>query len=281
MKPRAIKNLNQLPFNEFITQISIGLGKVHENCVAQKNTFNILVENNDVRGSRIIKSFLEEESAKYLILLDSVRCPWKDKELLNNQLIKFNSHLAKHLYAHICACSPATYQEIKNIIENESKSHYLDGPNDVDWIFRNSIMAKREENIYVDYVSYSDGIHAWITPKPHPQDPELCFGISDNIKIFNMVDALHRIGISSYKALTLFSNFWEKFEYSENTHYQTFRKATIESIQALEDSEELNHFENEGEFYSLILNELPFPLYKENMKEKDIKVADLMEIQKS
>jgi hypothetical protein len=48
-------------------------------------------------------------------------------------------------------------------VDRERKEFYLDGPNDVDWIFYNDILRTREETIYVDFVE-NDGQHVWHDP---------------------------------------------------------------------------------------------------------------------
>jgi hypothetical protein len=44
---------------------------------------------------------------------------------------------------HVAA--PANFAEQVSFANRLRRSHYLDGPNDVDWIFRNGIEAEREE----------------------------------------------------------------------------------------------------------------------------------------
>ena len=91
------------------------------------------------------------------ILLDVVRCPRQPGEIFSRQLGYFNAHVAKGLYAtYDNIFAPADLPEIRRYMDSECKMLYLDGPNDVDWIFQNDILREREESIYVDYVDYND-----------------------------------------------------------------------------------------------------------------------------
>jgi hypothetical protein len=38
---------------------------------------------------------------------------------------------------------PADFREVRERINWLRRSHYLDGPNDVDWIFRNQLFSQR------------------------------------------------------------------------------------------------------------------------------------------
>lgn len=59
--------------------------------------------------------------------------------------------------------------EAKRHVDRERRTLYLDGPNDIDWIFRNDITQRREEAMYLDYVAYRDHFHdehVWYSPNP-------------------------------------------------------------------------------------------------------------------
>jgi hypothetical protein len=74
------------------------------------------------------------------------------------------------------------------------RNYYLDGPNDVDWLFRNEIMAEREERLYVDYVETDDG-DMWISPRRYDGiGPRYASGAVE------LVGALSRAGMSNARA---------------------------------------------------------------------------------
>ena len=275
MKHRAIKNLNQLKDEDLFQEISTGLEKIYENCVELNDSSTYLLENKNYRAYKIIDAIAKEEAAKYLILIDALRCPRKNHKEITRQLAKFNDHMAKGVYAELCGWSASTYKELCEYIESELNEFYLDGPMDVDWIFRNSIISKREEAFYVDYVQY-DEKHDWLTPKSDPRISELLAPSSSNSAVISIIKALHDIGVGNIESIKIFSKFWRKFEFTDDTHYQEFRKANLECLELLDKKGLLN--QDKDDQYSLVINSLPFPLYREEMKEQKISIAMLKEI---
>ncbi len=83
-----------------------------------------------------------------------------------------NTQAARSLYAeYYNLASPSDLTEIQRYVDRERQTLYLEGLNDVDWVFRNDILRKRGESIYVDYVPYVDRVrdeHHW-----HSTDPRL------------------------------------------------------------------------------------------------------------
>ena len=91
------------------------------------------------RAAAAIRAISDDEAGKYLILLDAVRSTLKDQSLLQAQLRRCGDHLAKGIYQRAVSISPGTFGELCGYIEGLRVSHYLDGPNDVDWVFANVI----------------------------------------------------------------------------------------------------------------------------------------------
>jgi AbiV family abortive infection protein len=153
MRVRAIRDLaNIRNDHEFFQELSEGLSLVAENASKLNDAIELLSSQKQFRAARVLLSVAEEEAAKYLILLDAARCPRHPQHLLPRQLGYFNSHLAKGIYAEASWWRVATFDDLRQHVDRERASHYLDGPSDVDWIFRNAILRRREERLYVDYV---------------------------------------------------------------------------------------------------------------------------------
>jgi AbiV family abortive infection protein len=112
------------------------------------------------RGHAALRCHATEEAAKFLVLLDAVRCPRDPRDVLERQLSRFHDHLAKGIYARYCDLEPHTLADADRFTETDRLDFYLDGPNDVDWIFPNSILFARESALYVDYVKTDEG-HVW------------------------------------------------------------------------------------------------------------------------
>lgn len=47
------------------------------------------------------------------------------------------------IYVDATQIRPADFREVRERIDRPRRSHYLDGPNDVDWIFRNQLFSQR------------------------------------------------------------------------------------------------------------------------------------------
>jgi hypothetical protein len=86
----------------------------------------------------------EEEAGKFLILLDAVRCGRKRQKVFAEQLERSHDRLAKGLYVATVSIRPAISAELLSYLEGLRVQLYLDGPNDVDWIFRNEVLSGRE-----------------------------------------------------------------------------------------------------------------------------------------
>jgi AbiV family abortive infection protein len=281
MKHRAIKNLNQLSDKDLYKEISVGLEKIHENCLELNRSSHFLFENKKYQALKIIEAISKEEAAKYLILIDVLRCPRKQQhQQFTRQLDKFNDHLAKGIYAELCGWNPHTYKELCEYIRPNLDTIYLDGPLDVDFIFRNQIIAQREEAFYVDYAQIDDG-HSWLSPQDqHSLYEDFPFYYL-NPSVISIVKALHSLGISKLESIEIFSTFWRDFEFNDDTHYQELRKANAECLKLLDAQNLLNNTNATQDECNLVVNKLPFPLYKEAMKEIEVKISELKEQQQN
>jgi AbiV family abortive infection protein len=156
---RAIRNLSQLNDSELLSEVSEGLRLCVGNALRLWCDARRLRESRRPQGFEILRLFVEEEAAKFHILLDAVRCLRQPADRFARQLGYFNQHLAKGLYAeYYNFASPGGLAEVRRYMDRDRQALYLDGPNDVDWVFRNDILRKREESIYVDYVAYVDSV---------------------------------------------------------------------------------------------------------------------------
>ena len=115
-----------------------------------------LAEQDRARGCEILANLAEEEAAKYLILIDAVRCP-RDTPNFGRQLAKFNQHLAKGLYAESAMLSPVNFREVAQYMNRQRKELYLDRDGEMDWICRNHILQRRDTQMYVDYLRTESG----------------------------------------------------------------------------------------------------------------------------
>lgn len=223
MRVRAIKDLAQLSPDDFVQAVAEGLKLILQNAENLINDATSLLRNGcDSSSVWLLRGVAEEEAAKVLILVDAVRCP-KGHNRFAKHLQNFNDHTAKGIYAEYYNWRPATFGEIISYIDFYRAEYYLDGPEGIEWIFRNKISQDREEIIYVDYVEDEDG-HRWQLPNPEKmrggkmRSSELVRGA------LAVSRGLKAIGCTTTKALSLLADFWKDIEMNESFHWQDLRR---------------------------------------------------------
>jgi len=274
VKAKAIRDLLQLSDPDFLSEVSVGLRHILNSAIRLERDAELLAENGRIRGHRILLGMAEEEAAKFLILLDAVRCPRvPSNKQISRHLGGFYDHVAKGIYAEACYLRPATFGELANWIENSRQKFFLDGPNDVDWIFRNRILQEREEAIYVDYVA-TDEDHLWI----RPSEDGFGFAYIGPPPVVRLAQALSDSGCTSPEALASIAEFWRPVKMTEDYHWATLRDLNYETLEELDDQNLLR--EQPQEVYSTIVNKWPFPLYSLELKLASVDQAVLREKQR-
>ena len=233
MKAKAIKDLNQLSDSDLFVQVSEGLELIIDHILSIETDVEFLAKQNRRCGFNILESVLKEESAKFLILFDAIRCPRNPPDNFTKQLARFNDHLAKGIYSLVYNYRPVDYKEIKKTIERECHEYYLDGPNDFDWIFRNEIIQMREENIYVDYIK-SDGAHLWLTPKRYYHPGMYTDTHYLRPFVFEVASALWHAGCTKPDALLSIANKWRSIQMADDFDLGQLRDHNIQTLKDLD-----------------------------------------------
>jgi AbiV family abortive infection protein len=274
MRPRAIKDLAQLGDAELFTELGKGMRLCLGNALQLWGDARRLLAVNRPQGYSILQLFVEEEAAKFHILLDAVRCPRQPADVFARQLGYFNQHLAKGLYAlYYNIFSPADLPEIRRHMDRERRALYLDGPNDVDWVFRNDILRKREEAVYVDYVAHSNSgtdEHYWHYPDPR----RLRIGMWDRRpKVLDVALALHGVGITTESGLAITADLWRNAAMDDSVKWPTIRALNVRTIEALENARLLRT--RPDATYRLVANDWLFPLFPVDLRELGVDARDL------
>lgn len=277
MRKQAIADLVQFGDDKFFEEVSKGMRCVVQNLTAIESDASFLAQGRRPRGTRVLRVFAKEESAKYLILLDAVRCPRGDDGPLAEHLKRFEDHLVRGIYAEYYGeWNPQSFGEAQEYVEDERKDYYLDGPNDVDWIFRNRILRHREQAIYVDYVE-TDGDHMWFCP----QDlDEIVPGSSDINKpdVIDLVCQLDASGFSQPAALELIGGKWRSVEMTDGFPRSEVTKLNCETLEELRAAGLLQ--QQRPEVYARIIDRLLFPLYSLDLSRRQVDQSQLRESQK-
>jgi AbiV family abortive infection protein len=275
MRTRAIQDLSCLTDEEFFVEVAEGLSLVADNALQVNHDARTLVETKRRRGARVLTVIAEEEAAKFLILLDAVRCPKDPQGRLSMHLRKYYSHLAKGIYAAYCWRRPWNFADVKEWIDRESQEYYLDGPNDVDWIFRNDIVQSREDTIYVNYVE-NDGKHYWQRPEQlddYTLDPDA------PPASISLVTALRDAGCTKPEALKLIAGHWRTLSITDDLEWHTVQNANTAILEEMKKYSLLNV--QPSSVYSKIVNGWLFPLYDLELREVKVKKAGLEEIRRN
>ena len=272
MKARSLFLLKQMSASRRLEVISEGLGLLVEHVETLERDLRALWQAQGHRGTRILTAQADEEAAKAMILVDLVRIDPADEESVDRQIRHFYNHLARSIYVEMAEMRPATFSEVKSLVELYRPSLYLDGPNDVDWIFRNELLARREEGLYVDLVS-EEGGERWVSPAQF--DDVASFG-EPRSSIRELVGSLNRIGAMGAAGLSIIAEEWSKLEITDSTHWtgnQAANHATVERLLgehlALEDAND--------DDAARVISFWPFPMGGLDLRESKVSAASLRE----
>lgn len=163
VKAKQLSRIAQLPGPERLEVMAEGIGLISESVRAMLQERDTVWETAP-RGSLLLGTLAEEEAAKALILIDYVRPPQgtSPRELAAH-IKRAYDHMARGVYVEYYHTRPASFGEVMEIVDRERVSLYLDGPEGFEWIFRNAIMQRREEAMYVDFVEV-EGDLQWQSP---------------------------------------------------------------------------------------------------------------------
>ncbi len=275
MKEKCLYQISQIPDNERVLIISEGLHRIASHVETLNKTLSVLSNKENRRGYSILRQTCEEEAAKYLILIDYLRHSRRNIDSKHKFIEYFYNHFVRLLYADYYYTSPATWGEVKDYIEQQRPSLYLDGPMRIEWIFRNELLLKREQKIYVDYVEM-DGNHRWIGPDEIEIYDTGEWEIKSNI--INLVLAMEEICISDPHSLFTIESEWSSFILKDNTHWQDILKMNRLVINKI--MTKVKKINNKMIKSTKLVNDnWSFPLINVDLKMKKIKENELKEIQ--
>lgn len=276
MRVRAIKDLSQLSDDRLFEELARGMQLVWDNANRLWNDSVSTREQSRHRAAMILRAIAEEEAAKYLILLDAARCPRTDKSRFVGQLSRFTNHLARGLYAEYADARPSTFAEVREFVETERKAHYLDGPNEIDWIFRNQILQRREDLMYVDYVQ-SDEKHEWTAPCDDLTEAAFPFVDSEPAAI-RLTNVLHKAGFDTPEAVAVIATMWRTVELSDDLHWSEYRRHNQATLAQLEEKGLLNSMSPEEA--GTILDEWTYPMYSLDLNLENVDLECLRQRQR-
>lgn len=261
MRAKAARDLVQLSDPAFLEAVSEGLSLIIDNATRLHGGAQTLQMAKHAQGTKILNFLAEEEATKFLILIDAVRCPPQAADIRTRQLGYLYSHLARGIYATLSYACPVNFAEIERIADIERETLYLDGPNDVDWIFRNDILAQREEAMYVDYVKADDG-HKWLCPR----DDKLTLSFFDAPQVLKISHALHETGMTTPSGLAVVAEKWRPVNLHSELRWNDVEMKNRETLDELSRRGLL--ISDHGEAFRTVVERWPFPLYTLDLSPK-------------
>jgi len=271
----AIQDLNQLSDVEFFATVSEGLGHIHEHATSiSKQSAVLAAAQANVTGVYILRMIAEEEAGKFLILMDAVRCP---RNRLSQHLPKFWHHLAKGIYSESVNWSAGSLRQLREIIEEHSKAFYLDGPNDVDWIFRNAILQQRDEAFYVDYVDTGDN-HVWLSPVRYQEAPGASWGLDMQSASLDLIEAMTAAGMTTPRALAMIAARWRPIPITDDFGFRQNHETIAAVLDEMRSAGELR--DQSDETRRRIIEWWRFPMHSIDLGIVEVDQKELREIQK-
>jgi AbiV family abortive infection protein len=207
VEPRKLVRLMDLSASDRLPRVAEGLELLAHHVDSKIADATLLFEASRYTSAHLLDGFASEEAAKALMLLDAIRAQWKpdaDVRWLMNK--SFYDHHSRLMYVHIYDF-PAHLDrdEIKEFVDGQRDSYFVDGPEGFEWVFRNAELAKREGRMYVDYCVNADGRAEWDSPDKWGWKPFVVAAPSGAVKL---VQSLARIGILSTAGLNAIQDAW-------------------------------------------------------------------------
>ena len=267
MRSKAIKQLAQLSDDEMFEFISEGMNAILINALIIESDAQELASSGRIRGARILRLFAEEEAAKFLILMDVVRCKRASCEF-SRQLKYFYDHLAKRIYAWSCTSNQSDLLSVRKTIEFFRKESYIHPGTGELLQDGEQIPDEREDTLYIDCLE-EEGELKWTTPARIDEVYQR-LGLPKPYALL-VIGALHYSGFTSGAALRIIADRWRKVEITDDYDYARLSQSIKDTI---EDMRRADLLTADAEDHLPIIQERWFfPLYGlelTRMKKQDV-----------
>jgi AbiV family abortive infection protein len=267
--PRSLRRIVNTPMADRNAIVAEGLALLVEHIGQLRLGTDQLNAAGQYRAAAILDVISAEEAAKVLILLDLVRLGWSDSEAVNRQISYFGSHVPRGIYSRLAEYNLGHFGEARFHVERLRKDRYLDGPTDVDWIFRNEIETEREELLYVDYVAYEANDVRWVSPAIHDE-----YRRSAQNQGVLLTESMSRLGMLSKSALDILASYaWPAMGPDEFSYGQQ-RKETFAFLQQL-GSAGLIAEDHLADDVEVVLERWQFPLHSLDLRQQKISDSEI------
>lgn len=273
MRERALRDLDQLADPQLFDTLTEGLAHILTNAGEYYADSEYIAERQRSPSYGVLRAIAEEEAAKYLILLDAVRCPRKDHHIFARQLRYFYDHCARGIYAEptLTLGQPPTFADLCRIVDETRQSLFLDGPDGDNYIYRNRILERREARMYVDYEE-AEGKHYWSAPRHHdPRLPLTLHGCPP--PALEIARAFHKTGLASPVGLALVASKWQSVSMTPSFSANELRRLNQDTFE-LALSHGLATSATQGSL-RLLIDRWQYPMYSLDLTLLKVLEADL------
>lgn len=271
MTPRRLGHLVTLSNEERFPILGEGLERLGDRVHHLAGSIARVQDANDVLAAAALDVICTEEAAKVLILLDLARCMHPQKPFANGCKY-FYEHLARGIYAHVHEGNPADFGEIMRYVEILRPSHYLDGPNDADWIFRNEILRGRESAIYVDFEESQPGEFAWAGG-----DREMLRYVPG--RLAQLVLALRTAGVLTEVGARASATAWKNAKFDGSTRWEFCRDRARLVLAQVAEAQKKDITEELRAAWGIVLENWTFPLIQLDLSLHKIPIEEMTDQQ--
>jgi hypothetical protein len=270
MIPRRLDRLVSLSNEDRFPILGEGLERLGERVAHLAGAVAGLQETDDVIAAAALDVICTEEAAKVLILLDLARCMHPQKPFAKGCKY-FYSHLARGIYAHVHEGNPADFAEIMRYVDVLRPSHYLDGPNDADWIFRNEILRGRESALYVDYEESQPGEFAW-----SGGEREFLYVPG---RLTDLILALRTAGVLTEVGARAAAKIWKTARFDGSTRWEFARERAQHVLAEVTWQEQKEITQELRAAWGTVMHKWTFPLIHLDLTLDDISIDEMSEQQ--
>lgn len=198
-----------LPPNARLPVMTEGLRLIASNVTSKHADAECLFATGRYTSAYLLNGFASEEATKALMLLDAVRVGWKpDKEVRHLLRSSFYDHHSRLMYAYVYQF-PAHLDrdEIGELIDGERDAYVVDGFEGWEYVFRNTQLAQREGQMYVDYCVDAEGQGEWTDPADWGS-PSLFGDGLQRRAVIDLLASLDRLGVLTVPGLKAVVRAW-------------------------------------------------------------------------
>lgn len=270
METRQFNQFENLSAEETRETLAEGLGLIVEHVEDLQAKAN-RIEDDAPRLAEIARTLAKEEAGKAFVLIDYLRptAEISDGER-SSHLAYAADHMARLVYVRYYGTRPASFEEATRIIERNRRSHYLEGPEAVEWVFRNRMIDEREKLLYVDYVE-REGETEWRSPVGAAERMLETGTLVSRFSPWSsdLLLAMNESGLLEPEPLRLLGETWEEVELTPEFRWGDCLQLNRDWLESCHEADVISPDAEEGQL-GLILDRFLFPLCGLDLRRNDV-----------